>query len=187
ALLGAGAAALTQQLLASTPAEQPATEKQPASGKPALGPVKEPKEAETLPEVVSGVATAVDVEKRTLTVAHREGEDTFSVAKDARIDLDGKPGHLAWLPKGANVTLSRFVGPKTAGNIQAGGRWYFGAPVKAVDVAKNTITIKDREEEKTFVVADDARIAVDGKAARLTAVPPGAFVNLGPGAGHRAI
>jgi RNA polymerase sigma factor (sigma-70 family) len=187
AVLGAGAAALTQQLLAATPAEQPATEKQPAPGKPALGPVKENKEAETLPEVVSGVATAVDAEKRTLTVAHREGEDTFSVAKDARIDLDGKPGHLAWLPKGANVTLSRFVGPKTTANIQANGRWYYGAPVKTVDVTKNTITIKDREEEKTFVVAPDACIAVDGKGARLAAVPPGAFVNLGLGADQRTV
>ena len=50
---------------------------------------------------------------------------------------------LAGLPRGANVTLSRFVDARTAGNVEAGGRWYFGTPVKAVDAVRNTVTLAD--------------------------------------------
>jgi RNA polymerase sigma factor (sigma-70 family) len=179
AVLVTGAAALSLQVPAAKPPDRPTPEKQVLPAKPADQPVKEHKEDEARPAVVSGVATAVDAEKNTLRVAHREGEGTFTVAKDARIDIDGKSGRLAGLPKGANVTLSRFVGPKTAGSVQASGRWYFGVPVKAVDARKNTITVKDREDEKTFAVAQDAFITVDGKPCKLAAVPPGAFVSLG--------
>ena len=50
--------------------------------------------------LVSGVAKAVDARKNTLTVMHREGETTFSVAKDAEIQIDGKQGELTALPPG---------------------------------------------------------------------------------------
>jgi RNA polymerase sigma factor (sigma-70 family) len=179
AFLGAAAAALTPREQAAKPAappvqEQPAQAVKPPAPAPAVN-----KEAETLPTLVRGVVKAVNAEKRTLTVAHREGETTFTVAKDARIDIDNRPGTLAGLPRGADVTLSRFVDARTAGNVEAGGRWYFGAPLKAVDAARNTITLADRDGDKTFGVAPDACITVDGKHCKLAAVPPGAFVNVG--------
>jgi RNA polymerase sigma factor (sigma-70 family) len=143
--------------------------------------------ARPLPTKVDGIANAVDAEKGTLTVTHREGEDTFSVAKDARIEIDGTPGELARLPAGANVSLTRFVGPKAAGSVQASGRSYFGSRVKAVDARSSTITIQDRDTEKTFAVAPNAMIWVDGKGAKLEAVPPGSFVNLTLGADQQTV
>src|SRR5439155_481081 len=107
------------------------------------------------------------------------GEDTFTQAKDGTIDIDGKPGQLSGLPAGASVNLTRFVDAKMVRSIQANGRWYFGAPVMAVDAANNTITIKDRDGEKTFVVGADAFIAVEGKPAKLAAVPVGSFAQVG--------
>jgi RNA polymerase sigma factor (sigma-70 family) len=192
AVLGASAAALTQQAPADKPADPPVKEKLVAADKPAEPratpkkesagpPVTQKTEAAALPTVISGVVEAVDAEKNALTVTHRDGETTFRLTRDAKIDIDNKPGTLAGLPKGANVTLSQFVDPKTAGNLQAAGRWYFGAPVKAVDAGRNTITVADKEGDKTFAVAPDAFILVDGKPRKLDGVPAGAFVNLGLG------
>jgi RNA polymerase sigma factor (sigma-70 family) len=172
--------ATEKQRPSETPSAPEPTEKQAGTEKPADQASKN-QEAEALPSVVKGVATAVDADKGTLLVAHRDGEDTFTVADGATIEIDGKPGELARLPAGADVHLTRFVGPKTAGSIQASGRQYFGNPVKAVDAQRNTITITDitdREQEKTFAVARNALIWVDGKGAKLAAVPPGSFVNL---------
>ena len=45
------------------------------------------KDDAALPQGVTGVVRAVDAEKNTLTVAHREGEDTFTLAKDGTIPL----------------------------------------------------------------------------------------------------
>ncbi len=144
-----------------------------------LKPATEKKEAEAKPQAVSGVVKTVDLEKNTLTVARIEGESAFSLAKDARIEIDGKAGRLAGLPAGANVTLTDFVDARTARSIQAGGRWYFGAPVVSVDATKNTITVDDKEGQKTFAVAQDACITVDGKGVKLAEVPRGAHLNLG--------
>jgi hypothetical protein len=121
----------------------------------------------------------VDAPNNTLTITQPVGESTYTLAKDAAIELDGKPGPLAGLPAGADVTLSQFTDATTARSLQASGRWYYGAPVKAVDAEKNTITIADKEGVKTFAVAEDACVAADGKPCRLAGVPVGSFVCLG--------
>ncbi len=175
AVLGAGAAALTQQGLSAKPAAQPAAQNK----EPAAQPAKERKVAEPLPDVVRGVVKAVDVSTNTLTVAYGTGEGAFLVAPDADINIDGKAGKLVGVPPGANVTLSQFVDSQTTRRLQAAGRCYFGSLVKAVDVEKKTITIADRDGDKTFGVAPDACINIDGKQCPLAALPPGAFVNLG--------
>jgi RNA polymerase sigma factor (sigma-70 family) len=187
AVLGASAAGLMQRALAdkpaAAPAQQPAAERPadpPAKAKPEpdVQPVVEKKKDEAPPTAVSGVVTALDALKGTLTVEHRQGTDTFNVATDAKINIDGKPGQLAALPVGAIVTLTQFVDAKTAGSVQAGGRSYFGNLVTAVDAGRNTITIKDRDTEMTFGVAPDACITVDGKHTKLAAVPVGSFANV---------
>jgi RNA polymerase sigma factor (sigma-70 family) len=176
ALLGAGAAALTQKVLAEKPSEPAVNDKKA----PAAQPATENKAVEAPPTTVNGVVKAVDAPNNKLTVVYGVGETTFTVAKDAKIDIDGKPGSLTALPTGADVTVSQFVDPTTARSIQAGGRWYFGSPVRGVDPEKNTITIEDnREGARTFAVAPDAFIAADGKQCKLAQVPTGAFVNLG--------
>jgi RNA polymerase sigma factor (sigma-70 family) len=177
--------AAAKQRPAKIPIAPPPTEKPVGNEKPVDKAAKE--EPESLPTMVQGVAKAVDTKKGTLLVTLRSGEDTFAVANGAQIEIDGKPCELTQLPTGANVTLTGFVDSKTASRIQAGGRSYFGNMVKAVDPQKNTITIRDRDDETTLAVAKDAFINVDGKAAKLAAVPPGAFVNLNLAADQQTV
>jgi hypothetical protein len=134
---------------------------------------------------LDGVVTAVDTEKRTLTVtvSHGGGEKTFTLTKNAKVQIDGKPGNLAALPPGANVTLSWFTDLSTARNLEAGGSWWQGIRVKAVDTVNNTITIDDGQREpelagKTLPVGKTADINIDGKRGKLAAVPPGVLVTL---------
>jgi RNA polymerase sigma factor (sigma-70 family) len=157
---------------APSPAVKQADAEQPAPQAP------EKKEEVPLPESVRGVAKAVDVEQRTLLVSNAGGEDTFTAAAAATIEIDGKPGTLSRIPAGADIWMTDFVAPKTAGKIQASGRTFFGNQVKGVDAQKSTITIQDGKQEKTFAVSQAAQIWVDGKGAKLAAVPRGSFVNM---------
>jgi RNA polymerase sigma factor (sigma-70 family) len=175
AVLGVGAAALSQQGPAGKPADPPAAPPKALTAQPAAA----AREAEPPPAVVNGVVKAVDAPNRRLTVAYGVGETTFSVAPDAKVEIDGKAAALAGLPAGANVRLSEFVDARTVRVLQANGRWYFGSPVTAVDPQGKTITISDRDGAKTITVAQDACISVDGKSCALAAVPKGALVNLG--------
>jgi RNA polymerase sigma factor (sigma-70 family) len=168
----------------TTPAPLPAPTTPPTTETPAA---KEERRAEPLPTIVSGVAKSVDVENGALVVVHPDGEDTYALADDATIEVDGTKGELARLPEGANVDLTGFIGPKTAGRVQARGRKYFGSLVKAVDVKKGTVTIEDRKNVETFVVAPKASIWVDGREAKLSAMPPGSFVNLDLAADQRTV
>jgi RNA polymerase sigma factor (sigma-70 family) len=150
-----------------------------------LADAKTARSVEAVGPQLDGVVTAVDADKRTLTVtvSHGGGEKTFTLTPNANVTIDGKPGKLAGLPPGANVTLSWFADLKTARTLEASGSWWQGIRVKAVDAAKNTITIDDGQREaelagKTFPVRKDANIQIDGKPGKLAAVPPGTFVTL---------
>jgi RNA polymerase sigma factor (sigma-70 family) len=156
-VLGAGAAALTQQV----PADQP---------------VKEKKEDDKQTTTVTGVVKAVDVENNALTVAHKEGETTFPVAKDAVIVIDGKRGALAGLFVEARVNLTVSADQKTARRIDAEGPQLDGS-VKEVDAEKGTIT---DARDRVFTVAKDTQIRVEGKPGKLADVPVGARLILVP-------
>jgi hypothetical protein len=184
AVLATGGAVLTQRVLADrpaverqAPADPPGAEKAP----PPAQRVAAKKEAEPLPTLVSGVVKAVDAGKNAITVTHQTGEDTFGVAKDAKIEIDGKPGELSAIPAGASVNLRQFVDAKTAGSVLAEGRWLWGV-VKAVDAANGTITFGDRAQDgaagKTFTVPKELAVSIDGKSGQLAGVPAGASVNL---------
>src|SRR5262249_22922052 len=112
---------------------------------------------------------------------HREGETTFNVAQDAKIEIDGKPGQLTGMASGASVHLRQFVDAKTARSIQAEGRWVSGI-LKSVDTAGSTITFDDNAHNtaagKTFNVPKALVISIDGGPGKLAGVPAGAFVNL---------
>src|SRR5262249_1513232 len=71
---------------------------------------------------------------------------------------------------------------KTARNLQSQGRTYFGVLVKAVDATQGTITFGEERVPaelagKTFPVAKDAFIQIDGKQGRLASIPQGALVH----------
>jgi RNA polymerase sigma factor (sigma-70 family) len=181
AALGVGTAALTQQGPAEKPAEQPVKAKPVAAEKPADQKALAKKADAALPTVTSGIVKAVDAPKNTLTITNKEGETTFSVAKDATIQIDGKPGNLTGLPSGACVTLREFVDTNTARSLNAEGRWFWGV-LKAVDAANNTITFDEKGPPdaagKTFTVVKDTFISIDGKPGKLFGIPNGASVNL---------
>jgi RNA polymerase sigma factor (sigma-70 family) len=174
--LGTGAAALTQQVGAGKTADQAA--QQHSANQPAT----EKKRSETGTTVVSGVLRAVDAEKNTLTVSHRDGDRTFTVASDAAVVNNGRPGNLAELPTRAFVTLSLLADQKTVRNIEAVGPNAGGA-LKAVDVAKRTLTFDEKDSvgelhERTFVVTKNATILIDGRPGKLTGLPLGAMVSV---------
>src|SRR5262249_19073119 len=115
---------------------------------------------------VIGVVKAVDADKRSLTVTHRDGETTYTVAEDADIRIDHKRGELARLPAGAQVFLSHFTDAETVRAIQAQGAAVFGT-VKAVDPEKKTTPVSTGQAgDKTYLVSDDTEITIDGQAGR---------------------
>jgi hypothetical protein len=152
---------------------------------------------------VSGFLKAVDADQKTITLSDTvwkpgSGQDlpadggvnTFAVAGDAAIDIDGCPGKLAALPTGVRVFLSLCVDRNTARGINAGGPVLKGS-IKAVDGEKSTITITETlwdhatgkslpadGGEHTFTVARDARIDTDGEAGTLAGLAAGMQVDL---------
>jgi RNA polymerase sigma factor (sigma-70 family) len=158
---------------ADKPADQPVKEKQ----QPADPPGKVKKEDEVRTMVVSGIASAVDAQKNTLTFdangAAEVAGKTFPVVKNASIMIDGKPGQLAELPAGSYVNLTLTVDQQAARCIGAQGPRVAGV-VKAVDAGKNTLTVDDT----TYMVAKDATIVIDGKRGSLAELPTGANVNV---------
>jgi RNA polymerase sigma factor (sigma-70 family) len=178
AVLGAGAAALTQQAPAEKPADLTSRERE-RSDVPADPPPKENKQGEPGTTAVSGVVKAVDVAKSTVTVSQREGEKTFPVANDATMVINGRPGNLAGLPKGALASLTLSGDAPAARTIEAVGP-YLGGVVTAVDAEKRalTITVAQGGGERTFTLTKNANVVIDGKPGQLAALPPGANVTL---------
>jgi RNase P/RNase MRP subunit p29 len=130
-----------------------------------------------------GVLKAIDADKKLITFDDKGIERTLMVTKNANVQIDGRQAKLNELPLGAQVTLSWFLDQKTARNLQANGRGYFGLRVKAVDGVKSTITFDDERAPvelagKTFPVAKEAMIAIDGKdGSKLAGIPTGAVVH----------
>jgi RNA polymerase sigma factor (sigma-70 family) len=224
AVLGAGAAALTQQTRADRPPQQASRERAqqvsrererpaeiaaptkpadpPAPDKKvqAEAPAKEKKDPENHPAQSKNdsvwhwgvVVGAVDAGRSTITLADNDfnrqrdlAGKTFTVAPDATIRIDFKPGKLAELPAGAFLNLGVYADQQTAWNIDAQGPCLGGcggSEVKAVDAERNTITYHDKAMAevagKTFTVAKDLEIVIDGKRAKLADLPVGAFVNV---------
>jgi hypothetical protein len=183
AVLGAGVTTLARQGQASKPGEPPAqAKKEPAARAVAritqekTEPVNKKPESEARPAVVAGIVKAVNAEKRSLTVAHQEGEATCLVAPSAHVTIDGKGGSLAAVPVGACVCLSMEADGKTAHSLSATGSSVF-ASVKAVDVEKSTITINGQPEEKAYRVAPSTSIWIDGKPGKLAGIPTGASLH----------
>jgi len=139
----------------------------------------------------SGVVKAVAADTKQITLTTRAGrgdvaeeEHTYTVAPETEVMIDDGKGKrfslkekpLAELPVGAIAQLRLSPDQKTAVAVRAEGPSVSG-PVKAVDAGKSTITLVRRagrdgtpEEEKTYTVAPDARIFIDGKEGKLADV-----------------
>jgi RNA polymerase sigma factor (sigma-70 family) len=182
AVLCTSTAAFTRTMLGDTSPKSAKAEEKPAPAeKPAARLATPKQDSEPMPDAVSGVLKAIDVQNSQVTVAHQGKESGFTVATDADINIDGKPGKLSALPVGASIHLRQFVDARTTRSILAEGRWFSGV-IKSVDAANSTITYGDRSQEgsagRTFQVPKDLPISIDGKAGKLEAVPAGANANL---------
>jgi hypothetical protein len=98
---------------------------------------------------------------------------TFTLARDAWIQIDGKPGMLAELPTGSFVNLSLSVDQSTARHVNAHGAGVSGV-LKAADAGNNTITVDD----KSYRVAPDTLILIEGRQAPLGALVIGTNVSV---------
>jgi hypothetical protein len=137
----------------------------------------EGKKAKTVLAV--GIVKAVDAGKNTLTVSLKgEADRTVTAAKDADIEINGKSGKLADVPVGAHVLLELSKDQTTALRIQATVGSLATGEVKALDAARNTVTIAVKGGSETFTLLKDADIEIDGKPAKLGDVPVGTNVTL---------
>lgn len=135
---------------------------------------------------VTGIVKEVVPAKRAMTIIVRpaRGDDAgeeriVAIAKDALILVDDgkgrrlslKEGKLTDVPVGSSV-VARLAGDQSfVMTLKAEGPQLLGI-LKAIDAEKGAITIgipKNREEfdEKTYILAKDGKVNIDGKAAKL--------------------
>jgi hypothetical protein len=180
ALLATSAAAISQKMLGGQSLPPAKAQEKPAPAeKPAARLKAQPDQPP--PEPFSGILKAVDAQKRQLTVEQNGKDSSFTVASDAHINLDGKPGELSAIPVGASIHLRKFVDPTTTRSVLAEGRWFWGV-IKSVDAAGSTLTYGDNAQEgsagRTFRVPADLPLLIDGKPGKLANIPAGARANL---------
>jgi RNA polymerase sigma factor (sigma-70 family) len=132
---------------------------------------------------------AVDAANRTITFDDKApatvAGKTLAVAPGAGIEIDGKPGELSGIPAGAFVNVRLSVDVQTAHHLQAEGPnlgGCGGSCVSAVDAASRTITFADKGPTevagKTFSVANDVWVQIDGKSGKLAEIPAGSYLNI---------
>src|SRR5262249_159543 len=142
---------------------------------------------------VTGVVTAVDATKHTVSVAVSPAkgepavEKSFTVDPKAHVFIDDgkaknktKSNALGDLPPGALVTVRLALDQQAAVSIQAEGASIHGGHVTAVDAVKRTITLSDKlKGTTTYSVMKNAAVFVDdkGEARNLADVPAEAVVN----------
>ncbi len=135
---------------------------------------------------VTGVIRSVDPLARTITLGG-DRERTLTLAPDAKVLLEGRPGELAGLREGMRVSLRLSSDQRSVVAIQVGeGRQegegrrpdgdrretpLVGGVVKAVDAEARTITLAGEDRDQTFPVHREARI-------NLAEIRPGTRVQL---------
>jgi hypothetical protein len=145
---------------------------------------------------VSGKLESVDAGQSSVIVstfsrADGRSEKTYEVAKDAKILQHGKEAKLGDLKKGNQIALTLSADQKTVVSIIVGTP-PTSAPLKSVDAGQNTITViigggRREKQDKTYQVAKDAKIIIDGKEAKLTDLKEGAVLRLSVDEGNTII
>jgi RNA polymerase sigma factor (sigma-70 family) len=129
---------------------------------------------------VHGVVKGVDGGKNSITISIKDGEQvqdkTFNSTPTAQIVIGEGKGQksqqLADVPAGAIVRLRLSADQKSVLSIQAGGSSLAGV-LKTVDIGKRTLTVTltvrkgEPVEDKTFDVAKDVTVNIDGKGGQL--------------------
>src|SRR5262249_40508790 len=133
-----------------------------------------------------GKLKSVDAAKNSLTIltAGRGGEakeETFTVAKNAKVTMGREELKLADLKAGAQVGLMLSEDQKevVAVHVRPALAPGLAAVLKSVDAKAQTVTLTGRGgEEKTIKVAADAKVQIDGKEAKLADLRPDDRVQL---------
>jgi len=149
---------------------------------------------------VGGDVRAVDAASHKITVAAKgkdgqpAAEKSYTVSGDAKIIVDGKPARLADVKTGAPAFLRLSADGKTAVAVVQGGKGtkdppdqpkgrLFNGEIKMVDVSAGSVTLAGAKDgsERTFKLAPNAVIQINGKPAKLEEVKTGmrASVKLG--------
>jgi RNA polymerase sigma factor (sigma-70 family) len=183
-LLGAflvGGGTIARQALANDGAERQAPDATAAIQAlvpEAQGQRPQPKDIVT----VAGKLESIDASSVTIGYFKRgEGavSKTYTLAKDIKISRDGKDAKLADLKKGVQVSLKLSADQKSAVAITFDTP-AVSAPLKSVDANKNTITVtvgpRGAKEDKTYDVAKDAKIVIDGKESKLADLRTGGVI-----------
>jgi hypothetical protein len=144
---------------------------------------------------IAGIVKAVDAGKNTLTLAGRgagRGEDagadqTFEVSPDAEVLIDDGKGRLLSIKEAKlgdlipGVMVMGKLSPDQKQLVIIRGEGpQVGGVIKSVDAGKRTLTFEGRkargdtpeEEGKTYTIARDARILIDGKDSKLADIKP---------------
>jgi RNA polymerase sigma factor (sigma-70 family) len=129
---------------------------------------------------IHGTVKAVDAAQGTLTLHDKMlGEKTYTVTSDAVVFLDGKGEvkKLADVPVEAVVDLKLLPDQKGVREIRANGPTVMGSV--AGTAGNDSITLHQKQGDKTFAVARDARIVIDDKfAGKLTDLIDGTMAQL---------
>lgn len=128
-----------------------------------------------------GVLRAADVGKNTITLAiavkkdEPPQEQTFPLAKEAAVTMDGKAVRLDELPRDALVFLALSADRKTAVAVRAEGGSVRGI-VRGADAS--SITIAGKQGDQSYSLAREATVSIDGKAGPLASVPAEAVASI---------
>ncbi|MCI0640199.1 MAG: RNA polymerase sigma factor [Gemmataceae bacterium] len=143
-------------------------------------------DAKTAP-TVTGKLEAVDAAANTVTLStsrRPEGktEKTYTLAKDVKVMRDRKEAKLADLKKGSQASLTLSADQKTVLSISVASPT-IAAPLKSADATKNTITVtigggRAEKQDKTYQVAKDAKVTIDGKDATVADLKAGAMLTI---------
>jgi small nuclear ribonucleoprotein (snRNP)-like protein len=151
-----------------------------------------------------GVVKAVENGTITLAVSVQKGQPPvdkrFAVSPNASVVIgDGKgtkvpvpESKLADVPVGAVVSLKLAADQQTVIRLRAEAPSYTGI-LKAVDAAKNTMTLtvttrKGQEgEDRTFEVAKDVSVKIDGEEGKFSDLPTEALVSVRLSANQKVV
>ncbi|MBY0228190.1 MAG: hypothetical protein K2W96_02800 [Gemmataceae bacterium] len=136
---------------------------------------------------VSGAVKSVDAKGGKLALLAGRGKEvqSFDVAKDAKVTIDGKEGKLDDLKADDRVTVLLSLDGKKAVAVTKGRLAVPGesrgprlaGTVKAVDARARKVTLAvDKEEERVVELAEGATVAIGGKEAGLEDLKEGTTV-----------
>jgi RNA polymerase sigma factor (sigma-70 family) len=135
---------------------------------------------ETLGSSMAGMIDGIDLAKGTITLGQPNQHGKYELAKDAAVEIDGKPRTLADLKAEMPATVAFSALKRVVIHVHAEGPQVEGV-LKAVDPERRTLSVRLRSVPLTvpeLSVADGAEVRVGGNTARLADLKAGMRVTL---------